>query len=204
MGPIDRHKLLRLFDNHQPHAVAQQIGSLANAMNLLIPQGKEGIPAAVLIPIIDRQDGLNILLTERTKHLSAHPGQISFPGGRLEAVDNNAVDAALRESREEVGLQEISVLGEIGTYSSYSGYDITAILGLVHPPFDFSINTDEVESVIEVPLQVALDLNQYKLENIVRDGERRHFYTFHYEDKPIWGFTGSLLYILASWLKANL
>src|SRR5580704_12787897 len=103
-------------------------------------------PAAVLVPLIEHRDGWTVLLTQRTAHLSAHAGQISFPGGRIEAADADAVAAALRETEEEVGLARanVSVVGRLDTYITGTGFEITPIVGIVAPPYELTIDPYEV------------------------------------------------------------
>jgi hypothetical protein len=103
-------------------------------------------PAAVLVPLIDHQDGMTVLLTQRTAHLSAHAGQIAFPGGRIEEADADAVVAALRETEEEVGLprEHVAVIGRLDTYVTGTGFEITPIVGIVTPPYPLTIDPFEV------------------------------------------------------------
>src|SRR5271155_2329305 len=103
-------------------------------------------PAAVLVPLIDHADGMTVLLTQRTAHLSAHAGQISFPGGRIEPDDKDEVAAALRETEEEVGLprERVTVIGRLDTYVTGTGFEITPIVGIVAPPLALAIDPFEV------------------------------------------------------------
>src|SRR5207253_7654072 len=111
-------------------------------------------PAAVLVPLVDYPAGMSVLLTQRTAHLSAHAGQISFPGGRIEADDRDAIAAALRETEEEVGLprDRVEVAGRLDTYVTGTGFEITPIVGFVEPPFALAIDPFEVAEAFEVPL----------------------------------------------------
>src|SRR6056297_1110083 len=116
-------------------------------------------PAAVLVPLVDRADGLTVLLTERTAHLHAHAGQISFPGGAFEPGDADAVAAALRETEEEVGLapEQVEVVGRLDTYVTRTGFEVTPVVGLVRPPVLLRPDPFEVADVFEVPLDFILD-----------------------------------------------
>src|SRR4051794_18123419 len=118
--------------------------------------GREGkpTPAAVLVPLVNRPQGLQVLLTVRSADLPDHPGQISFPGGRLEAVDASAAAGALRESQEEIGLppERVAVLGQLAEYETVTGYRVTPVVGWVEPPFDVVTDPVEVADVFEVPL----------------------------------------------------
>src|SRR5437879_7148436 len=115
-------------------------------------------PAAVLVPLIDHPGGMAVLLTQRTAHLSAHAGQISFPGGRVEEHDPDAVAAALRETEEEVGLprERVSVIGRLDTYITGTGFEITPIVGIVAPPVPIFVDNLEVAEALEVPLMFIL------------------------------------------------
>src|SRR5947199_7873175 len=101
-------------------------------------RGGEPIPAAVLVPLVNREEGLAVLLTQRSADLPDHPGQISFPGGRVEPEDPSIPAAALREAEEEVGLQRdrVAILGELATYETVTGFRVTPVVGWVEPPFD--------------------------------------------------------------------
>ena len=118
--------------------------------------GREGsaTPAAVLVPIVNRPDGLTLLLTLRSTGLPEHAGQISFPGGRVEAEDVSLAHAALREATEEVGLsaERVSILGELAPYETVTGYRVTPMVGWVEPPFDLKPDPVEVADVFEAPL----------------------------------------------------
>ena len=123
--------------------------------------GREGMatPAAVLVPVVDRADGLTMLLTQRSADLPDHPGQISFPGGRVEPDDTSIADAALREATEEVGLARahVAILGELPNYETVTGFRVTPVVGWVEPPFALLPDPVEVADVFEVPLAFLLD-----------------------------------------------
>src|SRR5258708_1284644 len=118
--------------------------------------GRDGAPkpAAVLGPLVNRNDGLSVLFTERSRDLPDHPGQISFPGGRIEHDDGDAEVAALREAQEEVGLspERVTLLGRLTEYETVTGYRVTPIVGWVEPPFELKADTVGVADVCEVPL----------------------------------------------------
>lgn len=155
--------------------------------------------AAVLVPLVDRRGGLTVLLTQRTAHLSAHAGQISFPGGRMEPDDADATATALRETEEEVGLprEHVRVVGRLDNYVTGTGFEITPVVGIVTPPFPIVIDPYEVAEAFEVPLAYVLDpRNHHQVE---RDsaGRRRVFYVLPYEGRNIWGATAGMLVNLA-------
>jgi 8-oxo-dGTP pyrophosphatase MutT (NUDIX family) len=161
-------------------------------------------PAAVLVPLIDRADGMTVLLTQRTAHLSAHAGQIAFPGGRIEQQDVDAVAAALRETEEEVGLTRklISVIGRLDTYVTGTGFEITPIVGIVTPRYTLAIDPNEVAEVFEVPLSYVLDSRNHNRTERESAGRTRVFFVLPYEGRNIWGATAGMLVNLAEVLNA--
>jgi 8-oxo-dGTP pyrophosphatase MutT (NUDIX family) len=156
-------------------------------------------PAAVLVPLIDRSDGMTVLLTQRTAHLSAHAGQISFPGGRIEEQDTDAVAAALRETEEEVGLPRelVSVIGQLDTYITGTGFEITPIVGIVTPSYTLTIDPYEVAEAFEVPLAYILDKRNHNRQKRESAGRTRVFFVLPYEGRNIWGATAGMLVNLA-------
>jgi len=160
-------------------------------------------PAAVLVPLIDRADGMTVLLTQRTAHLSAHAGQISFPGGRIEEADADEVAAALRETEEEVGLPRelVSVIGRLDTYVTGTGFEITPIVGIVAPRYTLAIDPYEVAEAFEVPLAYILDRNNHNRTERESAGRTRVFFVLPYEGRNIWGATAGILVNLAEVLN---
>jgi 8-oxo-dGTP pyrophosphatase MutT (NUDIX family) len=156
-------------------------------------------PAAVLVPLIDRAEGMSVLLTQRTPHLSAHAGQISFPGGRIEDEDPDVVAAALREAEEEVGLarEHVTVIGRLDTYVTGTGFEITPVVGIVKAPFQLVIDPFEVAEAFEVPLSFVVDEKNHR--RMTRDLEQRTrvFFVLPFEDRNIWGATAGMLVNLA-------
>jgi 8-oxo-dGTP pyrophosphatase MutT (NUDIX family) len=164
-----------------PHRRAMMKGPLKNA--------------AVLVPILLRPEGLSLLLTQRTETLSSHAGQISFPGGRIDAADSSPTAAALREAYEEVGIPETSVdvIGQLSWYQTGSGYNIQPVVGLVRPNFNVRPQPTEVAEVFEVPLLDALDPESHLIET--REWENRpiHFYVIPVAGRRVWGATAGIL-----------
>jgi 8-oxo-dGTP pyrophosphatase MutT (NUDIX family) len=156
-------------------------------------------PAAVLVPLVDHPHGMSVLLTQRTAHLSAHAGQISFPGGRIEERDPDPIAAALRETEEEVGLprDRVSVIGRLDTYVTGTGFEITPIVGIVAPPFALAIDPYEVAEAFEVPLAFILDRRNHQRVERESAGQRRCFFVLPYEGRNIWGATAGILVNLA-------
>ena len=167
-------------------------------------QSAAPVRASVLVPLVLRENGLTLLLTRRTAHLTSHPGQISFPGGRAEASDASAIDTALRETLEEVGLERrhIDVLGTLPDFYTGTGYIVTPVVALVTPPFELHADPSEVAEIFEVPLAFLMDgLNHQRLSVELPAG-RRSFYAMPYEHFFIWGATAGMLRNLFHFLRA--
>lgn len=151
--------------------------------------------AAVLVPLIDRADGMTVLLTQRTAHLNSHAGQISFPGGRVEHGDATPESTALRETEEEIGLpsSHIELVGRLNTRHTGTGYRVVPVVGLIDPPFPLEPDPGEVAEIFEVPLGFVLDPANHRLETRIQGGMERQFYALAYRDYFIWGLTARLL-----------
>ncbi|MBT3701549.1 MAG: CoA pyrophosphatase [Alphaproteobacteria bacterium] len=154
--------------------------------------------AAVLVPLVERPEGLTVLLTKRTDHLHNHAGQISFPGGRVEPEDENAIETALRETHEEIGVgrEHIEIIAEIDTYRTGTGYRITPVVGFVSPEYILQIDEFEVAEVFEVPLSFLMNPTNHHRRSAVYKGIERHFYVMPYENRDIWGATAGMLVAL--------
>ena len=163
--------------------------------------------AAVLVPLVRREGGLTMLLTQRTAHLNHHPGQISFPGGRAEDYDSSPIETALRESEEEIGLQRrhTDIIGVLPDYVTGTGYRVTPVVGLLTPPFELQADPGEVAEIFEVPLSFLMDgLNHQRLSVDLPEGAgRRSFYAMPYERFFIWGATAGMLRNLFHLLRAD-
>lgn len=173
-------------------AIAQALG----ASDLSRPPAEQALrPAAVLVPLVERPQGLTVLLTRRTDHLHHHAGQISFPGGRLEDDDADAIACALREAQEETGLnpRQVEILGTLDTYVTITRFTVTPVVAAVRPPFDLSPDPFEVADVFEVPLSFVLDpANHQKVARTI-NGQLRPYYAIPYQDYYIWGATAGML-----------
>jgi len=152
-------------------------------------------PAAVLVPVVLRRGGATVLLTQRTDHLNDHAGQISFPGGRIEADDETPEAAALRETEEEVGLSRtrVQLIGRLDTYIVRTGFIVTPAVGFVHPPFEIDPDPFEVAEVFEVPLAFIMDRSNHQRRSREFRGVQRSFYVLEFEDRYIWGATAAML-----------
>ena len=152
-------------------------------------------PAAVLVPLVPREDEIFVMLTQRTEELKRHAGQIAFPGGRIDPDDPHPVHAALRETEEEVGLgaHQISVIGRLDDYATGTGFVVAPLVGIIRPPFRVEPDPSEVAEVFEVPLAFFLDSRNHKRDSREWNGVRRHFYAMPYNDRYIWGATAAML-----------
>ena len=157
--------------------------------------------AAVLVPLVVRDEGLTVMLTQRADHLNDHAGQVSFPGGRHEPFDANATATALREAQEEVGLdpQRVEVLGSLPDYLTGTGFRVTPVVGLVHPPFTVEADSFEVAEVFEVPLRFLMDPTHHEVRVLRWEGGERRFFSMPYPRGDaaghyfIWGATAGML-----------
>ena len=161
--------------------------------------------AAVLVPMVLRDDSVNLLFTQRTPHLAAHAGQISFPGGRVESHDAGRADTALRETEEEIGLtrKHVKVLGTLPEYLLPSGFRITPVVGWIEAPFETCPDPFEVADIFEVPLTHFLDVARYQRHQYHFNGRHRHYLAIPYEGRYIWGATAGMLLVLARVLSAR-
>lgn len=161
--------------------------------------------AAVLVPLVDRPQGLTILLTRRTDHLQAHAGQISFPGGRCEPGDCDPVATALREAEEEIGLCRslVTPVGQLDTYVTRTGFEVSPVIGLVTPPPALVPDPNEVAEVFEVPLAFLLDPANHQRNQLIHDGLERHYYAMPYGTYYIWGATAGMLMNFYAYLTAS-
>ena len=167
--------------------------------------GDELIPASVLFPIVLRESGPSVLLTQRTAHLKDHAGQISFPGGRAEPGDASPAHTALREAEEEIGLSSahVDILGYLPEYRTGTGFSVTPVVAAVTPPFDLSPDAFEVAEIFEVPLDFLLDSANHQRHSQHIRGKLRHYYAMPYGDYFIWGATAGIIVMLFQALSAQ-
>ena len=151
--------------------------------------------AAVLVPLIAHETGLTALLTLRTPDLAVHGGQIAFPGGKIDPSDENPAAAALREAREEVGLDPagVTIVGYLDRYLTGTGYRITPVVGRVAPDPMLALNPQEVQEAFEVPLTFLMDPRNHRRGSRVFRGRERHFYEMPFEGRYIWGITAGII-----------
>ncbi|KAF0172433.1 MAG: CoA pyrophosphatase [Hyphomonadaceae bacterium] len=152
-------------------------------------------PAAVLVPIIRRARGYTMLLTLRTSSMPTHAGQVSFPGGRIQADDEGPVSAALRETLEETGLSRefIAPVGGFGTYRTGTNYRITPVVALVEPGFELKPDPREVDDVFETPVAFLMDAANHERHAREWQGRRREYYAMPWEGRYIWGATAGMI-----------
>jgi 8-oxo-dGTP pyrophosphatase MutT (NUDIX family) len=152
-------------------------------------------PAAVLVPLIDRPGEISVLFTQRTSHLAHHAGQVSFPGGHIEADDGGPAETALRETEEEVGLdrRHVRLIGHLDTYVTRTGFVVVPVVGIVTPPFRLAPDAHEVAEVFEVPLSFLLDPANHQRCTASFEGTERHFFAIPYGRHFIWGATAGML-----------
>ena len=163
---------------------------------------QELTPAAVLVPLVVRDSGITVLLTQRTAHLRDHAGQISFPGGRCEDSDTSVEHTALREAQEEVGLDpaQVEVLGLLPEYRTGSGFSIMPVVALVRPPLNLKLDDFEVAEAFEAPLPFLLDPANRRRHSIEHQGIQREYWAMPWEGYYIWGATAGMLVSLQLFL----
>jgi 8-oxo-dGTP pyrophosphatase MutT (NUDIX family) len=153
-------------------------------------------PAAVLVPVIAREDGATVLLTKRSEGLPQHSGQIAFPGGKIDPCDTSPIACALREAHEEIGLhtRHIEPVGYLDTYATGTGFRIFPVVAIVTPPFELTLNEGEVDDVFEVPMRFLMDpANHERHTREAHNGATRHFHAMPYGERFIWGATAGML-----------
>ncbi len=159
------------------------------------------LPAAVLIAVTDRADP-GVILTQRTDTMSRHPGQIAFPGGRIDPGED-VVTAALREAEEEIALPraKVRVIGEADSYRTVTGFQVTPVIGIIPPDLVFTPSEAEVASVFEVPLAFLLDEANHVEATLEWQGHDRHYYEIMWNERRIWGATAAMIVNLARRLR---
>jgi 8-oxo-dGTP pyrophosphatase MutT (NUDIX family) len=187
-------------DPHVP-LLANVVGDVSEELRAAISAPSRR--AAVLVALTERDDGLHVLLTERATHLAHHPGQVSFPGGRIEPIDDGPIAAALREAWEEVGLppKSVTVAGCLAPHATGTGFSVTPVVGFVREPFVPRPDPNEVSAVFAVPLAYVLDDANVRVEYRERFNSRFRVYEFRFDGYRIWGATASMLMSFSELLK---
>ncbi|MFN3673609.1 MAG: CoA pyrophosphatase [Bosea sp. (in: a-proteobacteria)] len=159
------------------------------------PDEAAAIPAAVLIPVVQRPEGPAVILTQRAAALRSHSSQVAFPGGRVDAVDGSPLVTALRETEEEIGLsrQHVRTLGFLDAYLTGTGYRIVPVVALVEPGFSLTINPLEVDAAFETPLSFLLDPANHRREGREWKGLYRTYYAMPFGERYIWGATAGMI-----------
>lgn len=154
--------------------------------------------ASVLIGVVDREPGAAVILTLRSAHLPSHPGQVAFPGGRADPGDATAVDTALREAHEEIGLAPglVTPIGLLDSYRTGTGYRIVPVLSLVSPHFIPEPDEREVAEIFEAPLEFLMSAGNHQRHSREWRGHMRHFYAMPYGERYIWGATAGILRLM--------
>jgi 8-oxo-dGTP pyrophosphatase MutT (NUDIX family) len=163
------------------------------------PSGKTLRPAAVLAPLVVREGRVSLIFTRRADHLQAHPGQISFPGGRQHAGREQLHETALRETEEEIGIgaDRVTLLGRFDPYETITGFSITPFVGVVAPGFTLTPDPGEVAEVFEAPFDFLMDPKNHRLEEVEFRGRLRRYYAMPHQGRYIWGATAGMLKVLS-------
>ena len=166
-------------------------------------EGVDGVtPAAVLVPVVERADP-TVILTLRPETMRKHPGQVSFPGGRIDEEDDGPVAAALREAEEEIGLPRarVEVIGLADVYRTITGFEVTPVVGIVPPGLALSPHPGEVAAMFEVPLRHLLDPAHQLVRSVEWRGRERCYYEIEWEGRRIWGATAAMIVNLSRRLE---
>ncbi|MGQ0529299.1 MAG: CoA pyrophosphatase [Panacagrimonas sp.] len=197
MDPIEQRLRRALADTHEqePRPLAE-LELPFGGDHWLTPAFMNSLRrAAVLAPVVRRAQGYAMLLTRRSEALTSHKGQISFPGGRRDAIDASAAANALREAQEEVGLDpsQVDVLGYLNDYPTISRYRVTPVVGLVDGGFTPVAQASEVAEVFEIPMDIVLDPHAYQRKSLSREGLIVPFYELNWGGYRVWGATAGML-----------
>lgn len=176
--------------------VADKIFAILQSRAPQTLSGEQFKPAAVLVPIQEQADGDYLVLTQRAEMLNSHRGQVAFPGGRVDPEDQGALEAALRESYEEIGIEpaHVRILGQLDQVTAAANYRVTPFVGLIPSPYEFRLNLAETAAVFSVPISALLDPGCFRVEPRFFPPHRRDpIYHFHYQGWDIWGATARII-----------
>ena len=178
-----------------PPEIARRGDDDLNPDARIIPEGVTPKPAAVLVPLVTREGELHVLLTQRTAHLSRHPGQVAFPGGRIDDTDVDPLAAALRETEEETGIAPgfVEPLGFLDIYVTGTSYRVVPVVGLLRPGFTVTPHAGEVADVFEVPLSFLMNPAHHERHSRLLQGRKRFFYAMAWQGRCIWGATAGMI-----------
>lgn len=167
--------------------------------DVVLPAGRVLRPAGVLVGIVERAGNARVILTKRSSALKHHPGQVAFPGGKVDPEDVDEIGAALREAHEEIGLNrdQAEVLGTMPPHETVTGFTVTPVLALVDPGFRPVREVGEVDEVFEVPFAHVMDMRRYSIQGRRWRGQKRHYFTVPWGPYYIWGATARMLRALA-------
>lgn len=184
------------------HAPAPEIVLLAGDERDAALASQPGVDAAVLVPVTNRDDP-GVILTRRTDTLKRHPGQVAFPGGRVDPGDADLAAAALREANEEIGLDPalVDVVGLADRYRTVTGFQVTPVIGVVPPGLAYERREAEVADIFEVPLAFLLDTANHVEASVEWQGRERHYYEIMWGDFRIWGATAAMIVNLSRRLR---
>lgn len=177
--------------------IAEKISSILKSRSPRILAAQENFtPAAVLVPVQERAQGAHLILTQRAEKLNSHSGQIAFPGGRIDPQDDSALAAALRESREEIGIdpRDVRILGQLDQVTAGYNYVVTPFVGLIPHPYEFCIDARETAEVFSVPITALLEPGCLAIEpRPYPSGAKGPIYHFYYDGRDIWGATARII-----------
>jgi 8-oxo-dGTP pyrophosphatase MutT (NUDIX family) len=168
----------------------------------VIPVDEAPRPAAVLVPLVPREDGLHMILTERQPHMRQHAGQVAFPGGRIDGGDEGPIAAALRETEEETGIPPsfVEPIGFLDTYLTSTNYRVFPVVGILRPGFTVTPHAGEVADVFEVPLAFLMNPEHHERHSRDWQGRTRYYYAMPWKGRYIWGATAGMIRNLYSML----
>ncbi|TVO39383.1 CoA pyrophosphatase [Vibrio algivorus] len=195
---MKKEELLRQFSLNIP--VRYQPESLLRVAHLDPEKLRK---AAVLIPCVDRPDGLSVILTKRASHLKNHPGQISFPGGKFEFFDHSLADTAIREAHEEIGLHpsQVNIFGQLPELTTISRFSVTPFIAFVEDGYQSTIDKNEVDYIFEVPANYLFNSDNLYSKKMQIKGTTHRIFAINYQTHFIWGVTAQIIQALQSQLS---